>query len=417
MIRIFLFFYFAAQFIAVGQQTQRVATAKDVSNLVDPLKLRTLKIKNSDGSSAFKANRFNQLMAHIRMNEVNGSAPTDFINEVYSHLEDRRPMADRVHVFNPKLEKRAILSSYNTMKEYGCLTPDNVLKLKKGNSAQITKGKYIGQIIHVDHIAPKSIFPELTYSFSNLQPLPDKVNIIKSNKYTPEGRRVIGSISGNTPSYSDLASTRLSHFQRARKNRTMPPLKSNRSNTANVKLVNSSRSSSKITKSSGFVGYYKALRKQYDTPYKYYKYSKKGYVSTEKILTAYDKPVDTGFLNSNAVKWGGIAVEVGMESYLTWQSYNQLQDREITDVEFTALSAIRATRIGVAYFALGDIEPVSKIAATVSYLVLSGVEWGVEKSAKQDYERRMAILDSLEFNQKCDFAYGVVSQSLGGPSE
>ena len=45
-----------------------------------------------------------------------------------------------------------------------------------------------GVVIHVDHIKPRSKFPELALEFDNLQILCDDCNIGKCNKYEDDWR-------------------------------------------------------------------------------------------------------------------------------------------------------------------------------------------------------------------------------------
>ena len=51
-----------------------------------------------------------------------------------------------------------------------------------------------GVVLHVDHIKPRSKFPELELSFSNLQILCDDCNLGKSNKFKTDHRPDFGEV-------------------------------------------------------------------------------------------------------------------------------------------------------------------------------------------------------------------------------
>ncbi len=48
----------------------------------------------------------------------------------------------------------SLVKNYNRMVRFGCLTDENLLQLKRRNSATITKGRYTGQKMEVDHVVP-----------------------------------------------------------------------------------------------------------------------------------------------------------------------------------------------------------------------------------------------------------------------
>jgi hypothetical protein len=53
-------------------------------------------------------------------------------------------------------------------------------KLRKGGSPMITKGPNTGDFIALDHILPRSVVPELTARFFNLEALSARNNLAKS---------------------------------------------------------------------------------------------------------------------------------------------------------------------------------------------------------------------------------------------
>jgi hypothetical protein len=75
----------------------------------------------------------------------------------------------------------SLVKNYNRMVRFGCLTDENLLQLKKRNAATITKGRYTGQKMEVDHIVPKSLMPTLAKDFVNLCFQPQSINLEKSD--------------------------------------------------------------------------------------------------------------------------------------------------------------------------------------------------------------------------------------------
>jgi len=81
-----------------------------------------------------------------------------------------------------KADLLAILSNRTKLQTFGCLTPDGMAKLRKGGSPEITQGEHAGDFIALDHILPRSVVPELAARFYNLEALPARVNLAKSDK-------------------------------------------------------------------------------------------------------------------------------------------------------------------------------------------------------------------------------------------
>jgi hypothetical protein len=54
--------------------------------------------------------------------------------------------------------------------------------LRRGLAPTITQGPYAGDIIHVDHIIPRAVAPELDLRLYNLEFMPSKLNLGKGAK-------------------------------------------------------------------------------------------------------------------------------------------------------------------------------------------------------------------------------------------
>jgi hypothetical protein len=81
-----------------------------------------------------------------------------------------------------KADMLAIISNRTKLQVFGCLTADGMAKLRKGRSQEITKGEHAGDFIALDHILPRSVVPELAARFFNLEALPARVNLAKSDR-------------------------------------------------------------------------------------------------------------------------------------------------------------------------------------------------------------------------------------------
>ena len=80
-------------------------------------------------------------------------------------------------------------AQYRLGKQYGIYTKDNIDLLRRGRAPIVTKGKYSGEKLHVDHILPYADYPELENSMANLSWLPASVNLKKSARLTNAAKR------------------------------------------------------------------------------------------------------------------------------------------------------------------------------------------------------------------------------------
>lgn len=78
--------------------------------------------------------------------------------------------------------KDELLRNLDIAEKLGCLTDDNLWKLRHGHSPTVTLGPYAGEPAEVDHIIPIALAPELGKEFANLELLPRSVNRKKGAK-------------------------------------------------------------------------------------------------------------------------------------------------------------------------------------------------------------------------------------------
>ncbi|MDB4729999.1 hypothetical protein OAF58_00780 [bacterium] len=88
------------------------------------------------------------------------------------------------HVRTPRgqLAKESLLRNLTILERLGCLTPDNLAKLRRGRAPTITRGPYAGEQAEVDHIAPVSKAPRFENWIGNLEFMPRTLNRRKSDK-------------------------------------------------------------------------------------------------------------------------------------------------------------------------------------------------------------------------------------------
>ncbi|MCW1924478.1 hypothetical protein OKA05_18065 [Luteolibacter arcticus] len=78
-------------------------------------------------------------------------------------------------------DKEALLRNLTILERLGCLTDDGMAQLRTGRAPTITRGPYAGDIASVDHIIPRSVAPELDERLYNLEFMPSKLNMRKSD--------------------------------------------------------------------------------------------------------------------------------------------------------------------------------------------------------------------------------------------
>ncbi len=164
-------------------------STKPISALLDPLKLATLRSDRAANS------RFNKIMYHInRLTLEYDCKASKVIDSIYSHLP-QNACYNGTQVYCPSIAKTNLTAQHRYATALGLFdTEYNLMKLKKGGSPIIQKGKYIGKITHVDHLIPRDVAPELENSFMNLTFLSSTENLKKSNKLTNGGLRRIQSL-------------------------------------------------------------------------------------------------------------------------------------------------------------------------------------------------------------------------------
>lgn len=79
------------------------------------------------------------------------------------------------------LTAQALIRNHDIAMKLGCLTPQGLADMRRGQSPTVTLGPYKGQELSVDHIIPKSLDPSLDRLIANLELLPLRLNQRKSD--------------------------------------------------------------------------------------------------------------------------------------------------------------------------------------------------------------------------------------------
>ena len=148
-----------------AQQPRSNASVQALSALIDPAKLDTLKSDRAANPRLRKACYW------LHVAQVDGITPASIIDAT-------------AHVRTPRgqLAKESLLRNLTILERLGCLTGDNLAKLRRGRAPTITRGPYAGEQAEVDHIAPVSKAPRFENWIGNLEFMPRTLNRRKSDR-------------------------------------------------------------------------------------------------------------------------------------------------------------------------------------------------------------------------------------------
>jgi len=149
------------------QRPKSNVSVRALSGLIDPAKLNTLKSDRAANPRLRKACYW------LYVAKVGGITPASTIDAT-----------GRVRTPRGQLAKEALLRNLAILERLGCLTEDNLAKLRRGRAPTITKGPYAGEQAEVDHIVPVSKSPRFENWIGNLEFMPRTLNRRKSNNLT-----------------------------------------------------------------------------------------------------------------------------------------------------------------------------------------------------------------------------------------
>lgn len=147
-------------FLWVRSSSNRPVLA--VAALIDPEKLSTLRSKRAANPRLLKC------VYWLHVARARGRAPETIIAEAQAAAHSTGAHAELV--------KQSLLRNLDIAEKLGCLTPENIERLRRGSSPTITRGPYAGETAEVDHIVPVSVVPELDKEIANLELMPATLN-------------------------------------------------------------------------------------------------------------------------------------------------------------------------------------------------------------------------------------------------
>lgn len=137
-----------------------------ISHLSDPARLATLGERQANP-------RLNKIVYWLDESRDQGLSPERAIQMAQLLNGTQEPRAHLV--------KESLLRNVKIADELGLLTDANKDRLRRGSSAQVSRGPYAGEPVEIDHIVPFSLARELGNELANLEMLPKTLNRRKSN--------------------------------------------------------------------------------------------------------------------------------------------------------------------------------------------------------------------------------------------
>lgn len=139
-----------------------------VAALTDPGKLATLRSKRAANPRALKC------VYWLHEAKARGHSPEKVISKAQA-MTERNEARDQ-------LVKYALLRNLDIAERLGCLTTENLERMRRGQAPPITLGPYAGEHAEVDHVVPVSRVPELDKEMANLEIMPSSLNRKKGAK-------------------------------------------------------------------------------------------------------------------------------------------------------------------------------------------------------------------------------------------
>lgn len=141
--------------------------ATDISSLVDPAKLATLDTRGANP----RVEKYVVLLAEAK---ADGVAPKKVAAKAVA-LVGMKGKAG-------KLTAEAMVRNLVIAERLGCLDPDGLREMHRGQAPTVHRGPYRGEKLSVDHIIPLAVVPELDNVIANLELMPLKLNEGKNAK-------------------------------------------------------------------------------------------------------------------------------------------------------------------------------------------------------------------------------------------
>ena len=136
--------------------------------LIDPAKLATLGERGAN-------TRIQKITAILWEAKVNGQDPAKVAEKAVELIGWGGTEKGR-------LTAAAMVRNVSILERLGGTTPEDLDDMRHGKTAEVRKGPYVGQVISVDHLVPRSVAPELDNVVANLELMPLRMNMSKNDK-------------------------------------------------------------------------------------------------------------------------------------------------------------------------------------------------------------------------------------------
>ncbi|MEO8044495.1 MAG: hypothetical protein ABI674_06275 [Spartobacteria bacterium] len=153
----------ALSLLFAGQAMGHDAAVSAIASLIDPAKLATL--------SGDRAANQRVLKCVFWLNDARsrGMEPEAVIDQAQTLNESAQQS-------RAPLVEAALLRNLDIAEKLGCLTSENLDRMRHGRSPLISRGPYVGEPAEIDHIIPLAVEPALRHEIANLELLPRTLN-------------------------------------------------------------------------------------------------------------------------------------------------------------------------------------------------------------------------------------------------
>jgi len=135
--------------------------AEKISSLIDPAKLATLRERGANP-------RVQKYVALLAEAKVAGQKPESVAAEALRIVGMKGEAA--------KLTARQMVRNLKIAEKYGCVDPEGLARMRRGEAALVRHGTHTGDELSVDHIIPLQVVPELDHVIANLELMPLRMN-------------------------------------------------------------------------------------------------------------------------------------------------------------------------------------------------------------------------------------------------
>ena len=149
--------------VLTGQAHAADAAIVAVASLTDPAKLATLQGERAANRRVLKC------VFWLNDARARGLVPAIVI-------ADAQKLNLSAEQLRAPLVESALLRNLDIAEKLGCLTPENLDRMRHGISPVISRGPYTGERAEVDHIVPIAVEPALGNEIANLELLPSTLN-------------------------------------------------------------------------------------------------------------------------------------------------------------------------------------------------------------------------------------------------